>query len=143
MSAVRPVQEVMSRRLQPRPRDTLTTYSCMACLHMKGWNVARFSRETIMKQQSVLRILAAVSVFAVLFIGLAGNASAQQICGNNSSGPLGNVNQYVFGGDQWNSAFSSTHQCETIANSTAPPPSGPSMVYSGDAFDDTTSTPAN
>jgi Glycosyl hydrolase family 12/Ricin-type beta-trefoil lectin domain-like len=96
-----------------------------------------------MKQQSVLRILAAVSVFAVLFIGVARNASAQQICGNNSSGPLGNVNQYAFGGDQWNSAFSSTHQCETIANSTAPPPSGPSMVYSGDAFDDTTSTPAN
>ncbi len=80
-----------------------------------------------MKPQSVLGFLAAVSLFAVLFIGAPGNASAQQICGNNSSAPLGNVNQYVFGGDQWNSAFSSTLQCETVTNSTAPPPSGPSM----------------
>jgi hypothetical protein len=96
-----------------------------------------------MRRQSILGILATVFVFAVVFAGAAKNASAQQICGNNSSGPLGNVNQYIFGGDQWNSSFSGTNQCETITNSTAPPPSGPSMVYSGAAFDDTTGTPAD
>jgi hypothetical protein len=96
-----------------------------------------------MKKQSVLGILTTVFAFAVLFMGTARSASAQQICGNNSSGPLGNVNQYIFGGDQWNAAFSSTNQCETITNSTATPPSGPSMVYSGSAFSDTTGTPAD
>jgi len=96
-----------------------------------------------MRQQSVLRILAIVFVFTVLFAGIARSASAQQICGNNSSGQLGNANQYVFGGDQWNASFSGTLQCETITNSTAPPPSGPSMVYSGDAFNDSTGTPAD
>jgi hypothetical protein len=96
-----------------------------------------------MKQRSVLRMLTTVSVFVFLFAGAARSAFAQQICGSNSSGPLGNVDQYVFGGDQWNGSFSSTYQCETITNSTAPPPSGPSMAYSGNPFDDTTGTPAD
>ena len=96
-----------------------------------------------MKQRFVLRMLTTVSVFVVLFAGAARSAFAQQICGSNSSGPLGNVDQYVFGGDQWNGSFSSTYQCETITNSTAPPPSGPSMAYSGNPFDDTTGTPAD
>jgi hypothetical protein len=96
-----------------------------------------------MKQHSVSGIVATVFAFAVLFLGAARSASAQQICGSNNSAPLGNANQYVFGGDQWNSAFSGTNQCETITNSTAPPPSGPSMTYSGSPFDDNTGTPAD
>jgi len=96
-----------------------------------------------MKKRSVLRILTTVSVFVVLCAGAARSAFAQQICGSNSSGPLGTMDQYVFGGDQWNASFSSTYQCETITNSTAPPPSGPSMTYSGNPFDDTTGTPAD
>jgi hypothetical protein len=88
-------------------------------------------------------MLTTVSVFVVLLAGTTRSAFAQQICGSNSSGPLGNVDQYVFGGDQWNASFSSTYQCETITNSTAPPPSGPSMAYSGNPFDDTTGTPAD
>jgi hypothetical protein len=88
-------------------------------------------------------MLTTVSLFFVLFAGSARSAFAQQICGSNNSGPLGNVDQYVFGGDQWNGSFSGTYQCETITNSTAPPPSGPSMTYSGNPFDDTTGTPAD
>src|SRR5579872_2639551 len=96
-----------------------------------------------MKQQSVSGVLTTFLAFAILFAGAAGSATAQQICGSNNSGPLGNANQYIFGGDQWNAAFSGTFQCETITNSTAPPPSGPSMVYSGNAFNDNTGTPAD
>jgi hypothetical protein len=96
-----------------------------------------------MKTRNLFSMLAIIFAAILLFAGATTKMSAQQICGSNSSGPLGNVDQYVFGGDQWNASFSSTYQCETITNSTAPPPSGPSMAYSGNPFDDTTGTPAD
>ena len=96
-----------------------------------------------MKQRHILGILTTVFAFAVLFLGSARSVSAQQVCSSNDSGLLGNANQYVFEGNQWNGSFSGTTQCETITNSTASPPSGPSMAYSGNAFDDTTGTPAD
>jgi post-segregation antitoxin (ccd killing protein) len=96
-----------------------------------------------MKTRNLFRMMAIAFAAIILFAGAASMMSAQQICGSNSSGPLGNVDQYSFGGDQWNASFSSTYQCETITNSTAPPPSGPSMAYSGNSFDDTTGTPAD
>lgn len=88
--------------------------------------------------------LAACLSLTLFLLCSAGKGAAQtQVCGSSSLGSLGSSDQYVFIGDQWNSSFSSVNQCETITNSTAAPPKGPSMVYSGSAFDDTTDTPAD
>jgi len=87
--------------------------------------------------------MAIVFAAIMLFTGATRSGFAQKICGSSDSALLGNLNQYLFEGDQWNASFSSTNQCETITNSTAAPPSGPSMSYSGSAFDDTTTTPAD
>ncbi len=80
---------------------------------------------------------------AVPSVGTTSSVSPQQICGDSNSGALGDSSQYLFEGDQWNASFKGTNQCETITNALTAPPSGPSMVYSGAAFDDTTGTPAD
>jgi hypothetical protein len=103
-----------------------------------------------MKKHVVLRGIAVV--FALLTTLAAGSirSSAQQICGSNNSGPLGNNNQYIFLGDQWNSSFTSVNQCLQVTNSTAPPPTslsgtaaGPSSNYVSGYFNNTTDTPSD
>ena len=103
-----------------------------------------------MKKQSVLKCLALVFVVLTILSGGSVRAAAQQICGSSNSGPLGNNNQYVFLGDQWNGSFTYVDQCVQITNSTTPPPTslsgtgaGPSSNYVSGTFDNTTNTPSD
>ena len=103
-----------------------------------------------MNTKAVFRMMAIGFAWLALFAGLRSNATAQQICGSNNSAALGNNNQYVFLGDQWNSSFTYVDQCVEITNSTTPPPTslsgtaaGPSSNYVSGTFDNTTDVPSD
>ena len=105
-----------------------------------------------MKRQSVIKCLALVFVVpdGSLSGGAASGLRRRQICGSSNSGPLGNNNQYVFLGDQWNGSFTYVDQCVQITNSTTPTPTslsgtgdGPSSNYVSGTFDNTTDTPSD
>ena len=101
--------------------------------------------------KTLFRFAAVALAGFVLWVAVCSNdAAAQEICGSNNSGLLGNANQYMFLGDQWNSNFSYVNQCVDITNSTTPPPTslsgvgaGPSSNYVSGTFDNTTSTPSD
>jgi hypothetical protein len=81
----------------------------------------------------------------VPFVSGAVKAAAQTttVCGNGSSSLLGDKNQYLFGGDQWNGDFTYVNQCLQITNSTAVPPGGPSSNYISGTFNDSEGAPAD
>jgi hypothetical protein len=103
-----------------------------------------------MKTQNLFSMVAIAFAAIMLFAGATSMMSAQTYCGNSNSGLLGNANQYIFLGDQWNGSYTYVDQCVQVTNSTAPPPSslsgtgaGPSTNYVSGTFDDTTGTPAD
>jgi len=79
-----------------------------------------------------------------LGLTLTGVAAAQTtVCGNNNLGPLGDQKQYIFLGDQWNKQFAKVKQCLQVTDSHEPAPHGPSSVYTGEPFQNTTWTPSD
>ena len=103
-----------------------------------------------MRKNFVVRGMVVVLALLTIVAGGSIRSSAQQICGSNNSGPLGNNSQYIFLGDQWNSSFTSVNQCVQITNSTTPPPAslsgtaaGPSSNYVSGYFNNTTDTPSD
>ena len=103
-----------------------------------------------MKTRNLFGKLAIAFAAIMLFAGTTSMMSAQTYCGNSNSGLLGNANQYIFLGDQWNGSFTNVNQCVQVTNSTAPPPTslsgtgaGPSTNYVSGTFNDNTGTPAD
>jgi hypothetical protein len=92
-----------------------------------------------------------IALAGLALLAAAGSkADAQLVCGSANSGLLGNNNQYMFLGDQWNPSFTYVDQCVQITNSTTPPPTttsgtgaGPSSNYSSGTFNNTTDTPSD
>jgi len=83
--------------------------------------------------RSLFPILAIAIAAIMVFAAATPLMSAQTVCGNGTVQPLGNVNQYAFKGDEWNS---SQTQCMSVTNNTGTPPSGPSFTMTEASFSD-------
>jgi hypothetical protein len=92
-----------------------------------------------MKTRNLFSVMAIVFAAILLFAGAVSKMSAQTVCGQGTVQPLGNVSQYGFKGDEWNS---SQTQCMAVTNNTGTPPSGPSFTMSQASFSDSGGAPA-
>jgi hypothetical protein len=128
-----------------------TLEGCIEAANIDAGNKPSESeKEKQVKNRSLFPMLAIVFAATIVFVAATPRMSAQTVCGNGTVSNLGNSNQYMFLGDQWNGSFTYVDQCVQVTNSTTPPPTslsgtgaGPSTNYVSGTFDNTTDTPSD